>query len=407
MQMKDVSSFFGWTFISRKDVRNAEAQMRSDNQGVRDELGFLALHKGYADRFFPGTSVLQTRLRYVFFVPWMYARIADKAPKGHITQIVKFAERDLVLRINPSQDGIIGIDSTNYITSQPPSQIYWSALGAWNIVRKKNEYRRYSRADLHALLTGRSRKTTRDDDGRTLNDEHQVFYPLPDPPSEWFGQDKLSFVLRDNERNYIKECWRNLPVPQDTTQKSLLAKLSIKPIANVKIIDNCWDERLLKIAAAEKEVMLRAQAAASLALLGRAAYAALVEGTRETRDKVETAKRHRNHLKVMLEQHRALALRLKVDEVEDDIGLLDKHFGPVVQQTLDWLMSGKNDPEPLRQMYRSAEHARKLGRARLPEDGTGREKRLEWNSDQYPLASALHYRWPRVRRMLADLHGQP
>ena len=54
----------GWTLLSRDALRRAETQLRDEVQGVRDEIGFLAVHQAYADRFFPGTSVLHTRLRY-------------------------------------------------------------------------------------------------------------------------------------------------------------------------------------------------------------------------------------------------------------------------------------------------------------------------------------------------------
>ena len=46
----------GWTLLSRDALRRAETQLRDDVQGVRDEIGFLALHQAYADRFFPGTN---------------------------------------------------------------------------------------------------------------------------------------------------------------------------------------------------------------------------------------------------------------------------------------------------------------------------------------------------------------
>lgn len=54
---------FGWTLLSAEAIRRAEARLREDTKGVRDEIGFLFLHQAYADRFFPGTSVLQKRLR--------------------------------------------------------------------------------------------------------------------------------------------------------------------------------------------------------------------------------------------------------------------------------------------------------------------------------------------------------
>jgi Family of unknown function (DUF6361) len=64
-------SGFGWTYLSRDALKRAEAQLSGDAAGVRDEVGFLLIHQRYADRFFPGTSVLHTRLRYVLFIPWI------------------------------------------------------------------------------------------------------------------------------------------------------------------------------------------------------------------------------------------------------------------------------------------------------------------------------------------------
>jgi hypothetical protein len=37
----------------------------------RDELGIGGIRDAIADRLFPGTSTIQTRLRYMLFVPWV------------------------------------------------------------------------------------------------------------------------------------------------------------------------------------------------------------------------------------------------------------------------------------------------------------------------------------------------
>ena len=60
----------GWAGLSRSALKRAEAQLVTDSAGVRDEVGVLSLHTAYANRFFPGTSVQQTRLRYALFVSW-------------------------------------------------------------------------------------------------------------------------------------------------------------------------------------------------------------------------------------------------------------------------------------------------------------------------------------------------
>ena len=56
--------------LSREEMRQAE-RLASGEQDTRDEIGFLLIHQGFADRFFPGTSVLHTRVRYALFVPWL------------------------------------------------------------------------------------------------------------------------------------------------------------------------------------------------------------------------------------------------------------------------------------------------------------------------------------------------
>lgn len=44
----------------------------------RDELGLGVLRDALADRLFPGTSTIQTRLRYMLFVPWIYTWLEEQ-----------------------------------------------------------------------------------------------------------------------------------------------------------------------------------------------------------------------------------------------------------------------------------------------------------------------------------------
>jgi len=66
----------GWTMLSWDEMRPLERALFGGEQDTRDEIGFLLIHQGIADRFFPGTSVLHTRIRYAFFIPWLYRRAA-------------------------------------------------------------------------------------------------------------------------------------------------------------------------------------------------------------------------------------------------------------------------------------------------------------------------------------------
>lgn len=45
---------------------------------ARDELGIGGIRDAIADQLFPGTSTIQTRLRYVLFIPWLFAQLEQK-----------------------------------------------------------------------------------------------------------------------------------------------------------------------------------------------------------------------------------------------------------------------------------------------------------------------------------------
>jgi Family of unknown function (DUF6361) len=67
---------FGWVEISDAALQRLRSELEQKEQGVVDEMGVLAIHTGYADYFFPGTSVLQTRPRYLFFTCWNFLWLA-------------------------------------------------------------------------------------------------------------------------------------------------------------------------------------------------------------------------------------------------------------------------------------------------------------------------------------------
>ena len=48
-------------------------------QGTLDELGLGSLRDALSDALFPGTSSIETRLRYVLFIPWLYRRLEDRS----------------------------------------------------------------------------------------------------------------------------------------------------------------------------------------------------------------------------------------------------------------------------------------------------------------------------------------
>ncbi|MCT2538762.1 DUF6361 family protein [Sedimentimonas flavescens] len=107
-----------------------------DEKDTRDELGLGAVRDALSDLLFPGTSTIQTRLRYMLFVPWVY-RIAAQERSGRAP-----AERARALEINLIRALETGGESNGVIGSvareglkRLPSDVYWAGLFTLGIRR--------------------------------------------------------------------------------------------------------------------------------------------------------------------------------------------------------------------------------------------------------------------------------
>ncbi len=101
----------------------------------RDELGMGAIRDSIADHLFPGTSTIQTRLRYMLFIPWLYQALEQREiPESAVRTEARNAEIRLVnaLKAGGEQIGIIGRDAGAEL-QRLPSSVYWAGLGAWGI----------------------------------------------------------------------------------------------------------------------------------------------------------------------------------------------------------------------------------------------------------------------------------
>ena len=101
----------------------------------RDELGLGAIRDSIADHLFPGTSTIQTRLRYMLFIPWILRRLetrdgtaAQLSAEGRALEI-RLAD---ALKAGGETSGIIGRDAGARL-QRLPSSVYWAGLGAWGI----------------------------------------------------------------------------------------------------------------------------------------------------------------------------------------------------------------------------------------------------------------------------------
>lgn len=389
-------SSYGWTYLSRDALRRAEHQLSGESEGVRDEIGFLIIHQRYADYLFPGTSVLHTRIRYALFVPWIYQTLYEEGSSGRAQDRVKQAEIDLAGRLKHLK-GAIGGANFPKATSQPPSFSYWGALGAWGILRE-TEGRRPSRAQLNAILQLKHRKAM-DDDGQVLSRAELPFTTLPPRPDDWSGEDKMRFDLLPREAAFLHRQLGDLCPRDAPAHRSLLAKLATGPRIEAEA---CWSPGIAEIAEDDGIRLRRAQYAASLAAIGRAVYAAMVETLKEDEDHLTISRMHRDNLPVVLENHASTASRIDRRELADDIGAIPNAVQDVLETTLAWLDGGAKNFMALRDVYENAERYRKQHRARLSRV-FGASRRLEWDNEKHALAQPLHYRWRQVSDLLDDL----
>lgn len=399
---------FGFTFLSRKALGQAEQAMFGGAAGVRDEVGFLIVHQRYADRLFPGTSVLHTRLRYALLIPWIYQTLRERRPPPRdFEQAYIELEHALTGRLHLDEDGgessgVIGGEVYPRAIGQPPAYVYWTALTRWGLIAPRPDGRSWSRADMARLLAASRGRPLHDDDGKPLE---TTPWPIPELaafPPDWAGEGKMTLALRKNERGYLAHKLRAVRSPADPAAPSLLARLVGKPLGD---IDHCWDEPILALAGGEAAALNRAGQAAALSAVGRAVYAAQVETLKDRKDGRTPTTTHRDHLAEALATWGRQAAALDMPAFLQEVDRLPPLVETVLTETSAWVHKGGKNPMDLLAPYAAAERSRKQSRARLADNQFAVDRRLEWQADKHTLAEPLHYRWGNVKRLLADLDG--
>lgn len=401
-------SSFGFTFLSRKALGQAEQMMFGANAGVRDEVGFLIVHQRYADYLFPGTSVLHTRLRYTLLIPWLYQSLRAKRPvPKDFAQAFIDLEHGLTGRLQfkdgeGETDGVIGGEVYPRAISQPPAYVYWTALAKWGLIGTRPDGRPWSRTDMARLLTAGSKRSMHDDDGKPFETVAWPITGLIDAPAGWDGDGKLTLELSAPEQEFLARKLRAVRSPNDPSEPSLLSRLVGCPLDDAV---HCWGDEILGIAGKDAARLKRAGQAAALSAIGRAVYAALVESLKETRDKRPQEKLHRATLGDVVDEWGAQAAALDFAQFLDDVGHLPAPVEAVLRETLAWIRSRTKNPASLLDVYDRAEYSRKGDRARLANNQFGVDRRMEWQGEKHGFAEPLHYRWGNVKRLLRDLEG--
>ncbi|MGE5550805.1 MAG: DUF6361 family protein [Bacteroidota bacterium] len=199
-------SHFAWI-----DFSDAERQRMLDvvrlfrEQDTRDELGIGTIRDAFADHFFPGTSTIQTRARYMLFVPWVYRALERKqVPSAKMADYDRAEELKLIqtLRKAGETEGIIGVDAGDRL-QRLPSTIYWAGLGAWGIRLFPGSQDQYHRS-LDGWYARRRNLVVGDDKEPVGGRPAENWHPgLPPPPAGW--PEKAGLELSREEALYLQE----------------------------------------------------------------------------------------------------------------------------------------------------------------------------------------------------------
>ena len=394
----------GWTMLSREEMCQVERSLANSEQDTRDEIGFLLIHQGFADRFFPGTSVLHTRVRYALFVPWLYQRAASSRRRGSdLDTTIRRLMIELAIRLKQlggEPYDVIGGDKLGQLTSQPPDRVYWTALRAWKLLLPSVD----SRSDVLRRLQAAAGSSAIDDDGGRLDDDAiEAFAGLPETPDGWDDpQSALHFKMPHRERDFLRQKLSRLTRPPGTAL-SLLARLVEAGDSFNDKSSELPKELAARADDADKIALGVARDAAALAAIGRAVYGALVEQLL-ARDGGPDEGTFRAQLETHFAAYGEAAGRCDLDTAEMFLPELPMHVRNVLRETRAYVREEKPDTfSRLRDCYQKAEVIRKtVRRARLLDTDRAAQRRAEWKPGRHN-TTPLHYRWKIVREMLADL----
>lgn len=125
-------SALAWIDFDQTDRDRARRIM--DLFGVedsRDELGLGSIRDALSDLMFPGTSTIQTRLRYMFFVPWLYRMAARSGGRADQARQLEIQLITALLRGGETEN-VIGSEARDSL-KRLPSDVYWAGLLALGI----------------------------------------------------------------------------------------------------------------------------------------------------------------------------------------------------------------------------------------------------------------------------------
>ncbi len=219
----------GWIDFSPSDRDKVLSVIHlADEKGAVDELGIGVIRDAFAERFFPGTTTIQTKLKYFFLVPHILqdvVRSTNETDPQKLLLLLHEKERECCEMLKNNSDekaiGIIGstrLDNDKWI-KRKPSDIYWGGIKALGIYTRSADsitdylsidaQQKAEKNSMNSLGKARTRSNQEEVfDDQFFVDNHINFWTLP--YKKWKDNCQLE-VTADEKRFFINALQKSHP----------------------------------------------------------------------------------------------------------------------------------------------------------------------------------------------------
>ena len=369
-------------------------------------LGLGSIRDAFSDMLCPGTSTVQTRLRYFIFLPWIFKSLEDQhLSAADFARRLRDAEAELIDRLRPlgPGQGVIGRVAGRNLRRMP-SDIYWGSMEAWGIRRLNLSLAEYAK---RAATNGRLRPE-RDDDGNATKAGVSMWANLPPAPKDFPSgkidpSDEIDFRLQPDEAQILADGIRR------RHPDTLIAVLSAKPGVMFDV-DYPWLVDVHEFPARLVEVLHHARCFSELTLGPRLVYNVLAARAASNELGWDTENLEEDQLRQLkdwsqLVDNRKNKLLSWVNNAPEFWQLLADHR--IARSTLHfWDQMARravNDPtgfaenKDVHRLIRERERRLKSKRARL----SHRAALEDWT--RAPIGGQLDYRWSITKTYLQDI----
>jgi hypothetical protein len=200
-----MASIFSWVDFSDEDREKMVQIIRQLRQpDTIDELGIGSVRDSIANILFPGTTTIQTRAKYMLFVPWILQKMEkNRVVSENISLRVEKEENKLCKSLLKMgfKEGVIGAIAGEGL-QRFPSSIYWAGLQTWGIRKFRGSLNDYYQG-LNSYYHLKKGNITRDDQEVFLYRDFGENWDegLPESPQELPGKEGLD--LTQSEAQYL------------------------------------------------------------------------------------------------------------------------------------------------------------------------------------------------------------